>query len=193
MNGYKFINRSVERISAFWWLIGLTSLLVSCAVKVNTYYDKTAKYSSYQTFCWFENCEFTVDGPVYLKNDSLTVEVFKAAIIEELEQKGYKYDNNNPDFLLHLHVVVEEKEGLMNSPYSLDEYDPQDAFPLGLWDDQPYTYLKGSVIIDIADAAESRMIWRSDVVEYMDITTDLTDSRLRRGIKKALGKFPPGI
>lgn len=179
-------------MSVFWLLIGATSLMVGCAVKVNTYYDESADYSSYNTFCWFENCEFTVDGPVYLKNDSLTVEVFKTAIVQELEQKGYVYDNNNPDFLLHLHIVVEEKVGLMSSPYSLDEYDPQDAFPLGLWDDQPYTYLKGSIIIDIADAEESKMVWRSDVAEYMDITTDLTDSRLKRGIRKALSKFPPG-
>ncbi len=183
----------IKRSARLWWMIGITGLLLSCAVKVNTLYDETADYSDYKTFCWFENCEFTIDGPVYLKNDSLTVEVFKTAIVQELERKGYEYDNNNPDFLLHLHIVVEEKEGLMSSPYGYEEYDKQDAFPLDLWDDQPYVYLEGSVIIDIADAEESKMVWRSDVVEYMEITTDVTEGRLKKGIRKALRKFPPNI
>ena len=57
---------------------------------------------------------------------------------------------------------------------------------------QTYVYLRGSLIIDIADANESKMVWRSDAVEYLDISTDITNSRLKRAVKKTLKKFPPG-
>ena len=164
----------------------------SCAVKVNTVYDQQVDFEEYQRFCWFENCEFTIDGPAYVKKDSAAVEAFKTAIVEELERKGYTYDPNNPDFLLHMHIVVKEQEGVLSSPYSSGDPDHwQGAFPFEVWSNQTYTYLEGSLIIDVADAEESRMVWRSDAVEYLDINTDITDTRLRKGVRKALKDFPP--
>lgn len=176
-----------------WWFLWTIIFLASCSVKVNTFYDQTAAFETYQTFCWFENCQFTIEGPAYLRKDSATVEIFKTAIVDELERKGFTYDQNNPDFLLHMHIVVEEQEGVITSPYSTG--DPDDwywVFSKEKWVDQTYVYLKGSLIIDIADANESRMVWRSDAVEYLDISTDITNSRLKRAIKKTLKKFPPG-
>jgi hypothetical protein len=167
-------------------------LLANCAVKVNTQYDHNAPFDQYQTFCWFENCEFTIDGPVYLKKDSATIQSFQSAIVNELERKGYVYDQNNPDFLLHMHIVVEEQEGVMSSPYiDGDQSGWEGAFPFEAWENQTYTYLKGSLLIDIADANESKMVWRSDAVEYLDITTDISETQLRKGVRKALKKFPP--
>jgi hypothetical protein len=166
--------------------------LNGCATKVNTFYDPSAPYDEYQTFCWFDNCQFTIDGPVYVRRDSATVEAFKNAIVDELEQKGYRYDQNNPDFLLYMHIVVEEQETKISSAYETgDSEDWQGAFPIMDWMDQTYVYLKGSIIIDIADANESKMVWRSDVVEYLDVVYDIGDSRLKKGVKKALKKFPP--
>ena len=161
-------------------------------MKVNTAYDASAPFESYERFCWFDNCQFTIDAPEYIKTDSATVEIYKDAIVQELEDKGYIYDANNPDFLLYMHIVVEEKQTLLASPYTQgDPEDWQGAFPIGNGPSKTYIYLKGSLVIDIADATESRMVWRSDVVEYLDLVTDVTESRLRKGIKKALKEFPP--
>ena len=77
-------------------------LYTGCAVKVNTSYDPSASFKDYETFCWFDNCEFTIDGPFYVNKDSATVKQFQNAIVDELLRKGYTYDQNNPDFLLHL-------------------------------------------------------------------------------------------
>ena len=182
-------------MSKLLWSCLLTVALIfsGCAVKVNTVYDHTARFNDYHTFCWFENCQFTIEGPVYLSKDSATVEAFKQAIVSELERKGYVYDQNDPDFLLHMHVVVEEQHGYLSSPYSSGDPDGwQGAFPFEAWENQNYLYLKGSLIIDIADAESAKMVWRSDAVEYLDITTDISDTRLRRGVRKVLRDFPPG-
>ena len=194
------IFKKIEKILSFWnsyggklvKTLGLLLFISGCAVKVNTYYDEKVSFDDYQSFCWFTQCTFTIDGPEYLKKDSAAVEVFKLAIVEELERKGYNYDANDPDFLLHLHIVVEEQEGILSSPYSQGDPDQwQGSFPFEDWENRPYLYLKGSMIIDIADASESRMVWRSDAVEYLDITTDLSDSQLRNGVRKSLKDFPP--
>ena len=172
------------------WLIVIMGS--GCALKVNTSYDATAPYESYERFCWFDNCEFTIDAPDYIKTDSATVEIYKDAIVKELEAKGYIYDANNPDFLLYMHIVMEEQQTLLHSPYAHgDPDDWQGAFPIGDGTSTTYLYLNGSLVIDIADAQESRMVWRSDVVEYLDLVTDVTSSNLRKGVKKALKKFPP--
>ena len=176
------------------WISGWLLLLMisGCSLRVNTSYDASAPYESYERFCWFDNCEFTIDAPEYIKTDSATVEIYKNAIVEELEAKGYTYDANNPDFLLYMHIVMEEQQTQLHSPYAQgDPDDWQGAFPIGEGTSTTYVYLKGSLVIDIADAEESRMVWRSDVVEYLDLVTDVTSSQLRKGVRKALKKFPP--
>jgi len=170
--------------------MGMILFISGCAVKVNTFYDQSAPFEDYQTFCWFDNCEFTIDGPVYLKKDSATVNVFKNAIVEELERKGFIYDQNNPDFLLYMHIVVEEKQGKF-SFYSEDSESWEGAYPIGNLVDETYIYLKGSMIIDIADAEESKMVWRSDAVEYLDMHSDISKGGFKKGVKYALKKFPP--
>ena len=178
---------------AFYCCFGVLMVFAAgCALKVNTAYDASAPFETYERFCWFDNCLFTIDAPEYIKTDSATVEIYKDAIVQELEAKGYTYDANNPDFLLYMHIVMEEKQTLLVSPYTQgDTEDWQGAFPIGDSPSRTYTYLKGSLVIDIADANESRMVWRSDVVEYLDLVTDVTESRLRKGVRKALKEFPP--
>ena len=167
-------------------------MIAGCAVTVNTIYDESVSYEKYQRFCWFDNCQFTIDGPVYIQKDSATVALYQQAIVEELQRRGYIYDQNNPDFLLHMHIVLDEQEGSLASAYYHGDPDQwEGAIFFGSWDDQKYLYLKGSLIIDIADAEEGTMVWRSEAVEYLDITGDISDTHMRRGIKKVLKKFPP--
>ena len=185
----KFAGKMLSILSCYVVLVMFGS---GCALKVNTAYDASAPFETYERFCWFDNCQFTIDAPEYIKTDSATVEIYKDAIVQELKGKGYIYDANNPDFLLYMHIVMEEKQTLLVSPYTQgDPEDWQGAFPIGDSPSRTYTYLKGSMVIDIADATESRMVWRSDVVEYLDLVTDVTESRLRKGVKKALKEFPP--
>ena len=161
--------------------------IASCAVKVKTVSDQRASFDQYEKFCWFTGCEFTIDGPDYIKKDSATVESFKQAITDELKRKGYVYDENNPDFLLYMQILVKEEETMISTPYDEDNW-VLEAFDQ--LEGQPYVYLKGSMIIDIADAEESAMVWRSNAVRYMDLNPDMTEGNIKKGVKQALRKFP---
>ncbi len=167
-------------------------LLSSCAVKVNTFYDKQVAFDQYQTFCWFTGCQFTIEGPDYLKKDSAAVEAFKQAIVQELNGKGYRYDDNQPDFLLYVQIVVEEQQTLITSPVNVDDaYDWGRTYPQEDFVEDTYVYLKGSMIIDIADAASGRMVWRSDAVRYLALNPEIDSKTIAGGVKRALRKFPP--
>ena len=163
-------------------------LLSSCTIKVKTFYDESAPFDQYEKFCWFTGCEFTIDGPDYIKKDSASVDVFRNAITDELKRKGFIYDENNPDFLVYVQILVEEKETVISSPYDEEDWG---VHAVEQFATQPYVYLKGSMVIDIADAEESNMVWRSDAVSYMTLNPDVTESNIAKGVRQALKKFPP--
>jgi hypothetical protein len=43
----------------------------------------------------------------------------------------------------------------------------------------------------MADKAESRMVWQSHAISYMESHPDLSEKNIRRGIKLVLKNFPP--
>ena len=167
-------------------------LLSGCMIKVNTFYDNEASFDDYQTFCWFTGCQFTIEGPDYLKKDSTVVNAFKDAIVNELMEKGFAYNEDNPDFLIYMQIVVEEEQSIIASPVNVDQsYDWGRTYAQEDFVEETYIFLKGSMIIDVADAASSRMVWRSDAVRYLNLMPELDPRSIEVGVKKALKKFPP--
>jgi hypothetical protein len=59
------------------------------------------------------------------------------------------------------------------------------------WIREVINYQKGSLIIGMADAKESRMVWQSHVSAYMETKPDLSEANINKGIKQALKNYPP--
>lgn len=131
-------------------------------------------------------CEFKFNGPVYL-NDSLLKESLKTALIEELESKGLKQDTNNPDLLIGFTITVKDEQAII---YHRSEDSPLFYQPLDT-DRDVINYLKGTLLIGMADKKESRMVWQSQAVSYMEMNPDFSEKNIHKGIKLVLKKFPP--
>ena len=167
-------------------LLLFSVILSGCGVKVHIVHDESADFTKYKTFCWLEGCEFTYTGPTYL-DDSLLQENIKGAIIAELEEKGFVKDENNPDLLIDFHITIENETSRIY--HQIDEsYEYQ---PLPEIDNEIIHYLKGTMIIDIVDKAQARMVWRSETINYMDLHPELTAKNIRKGIALTMKKFPP--
>jgi hypothetical protein len=167
-------------------IIVFSIVLGSCGVNVNTMQDNAVDFSQYKTFCWLKGCEFTYSGPSYL-DDSLLQENIKGAIIAELEEKGIVKDENNPDLLIDFHITIENETSRIY--HQIDEsYEYQ---PLPEINDEIIHYLKGTMIIDIVDKAQAKMVWRSETINYMDLHPELTAKNIRKGIALTMKKFPP--
>ena len=158
---------------------------VSCGVKVSTTYDHAMDFSDYKTFCWLQGCEFTFTGPNYL-NDSMVIEDIKVAIINELHDKGYVRDENDPDFLIDFHVTVEDKETMV---YRYNEQFMDEEVPLPA--EEVYYYREGTLVMDIVDKTSGRMVWRSHVRRYMENNPNPPPGHMKKGIIMALKDFPP--
>ena len=178
-------------------LIILTILLitVNCAgVKVRTASSPGFEAKNYRSFCWIDGCEQRYEGPSY----ALSVEemlVIRELIGQELEAKHYVNDENAPDLLVGFHVVINEQQQLLtDSPDMSDPYE----YPVSYWDeysnyyqrDKVFKYLKGSLVIDVVDAASGIIVWQSTTQRYMKINLDVNKLAISKSIEKAMSDFP---
>jgi hypothetical protein len=161
-------------------------LLAGCKIETKESYDHTVDFSKYKTFCWMTGCEFKFNGPEYL-NDSLLRESLKTSLIKELESKGLKEDSNNPDLLVGFTITVKDEQAII---YHRAEDSPVYYQPLET-DREVINYLKGTVIIGMADKKESRIVWQSLATSYMELNPDFSEKNIRKGIKLVLKNFPP--
>ncbi len=160
-------------------------LLSSCSINVHTKYDSTIDFKQYKTYCWMDGCEFKFSGPTYL-NDSLLGENLKKAIVEELASKGLTQDIDNPDLLVGFTITLKDEQAII---YHRSE-DPPFYKPLDS-EREVINYLKGTLIIGMADKEESRIVWESFAIGYLDLTPDFSEKNVRKGIKLVLKDYPP--
>ena len=159
-------------------------ILASCAqIRVHTLGDPGVDFTSYQSWCWLQGCEITYDGPDYLY-DSSTIETVANAVAFEMYQKGYKQEGDSADLFVDFHIVVKEDSAVFSMIHEED---------LPFWNNSEqeyYHFLRGSLIIQIGDRRAGKMVWRSDTRRLMALRPDIEDNDIRKGVKKALKKFP---
>ncbi len=177
------IHGVVKKLAIFFSII---LLHISCRMEVKEIYDHNVDFSKYKTFCWMNGCKFDFEGPKYL-DDELLRESLKTALVEELESKGLKEDASNPDLLIGFTITVKDEQAIL---YHRAEDSPVYYQPLES-DREVVNYLKGTVIIGMADKEESKMVWQSVAVSYMELNPDFSEENIHKGIKLVLRNFPP--
>jgi hypothetical protein len=160
--------------------------LVACAVRVTSRYDSRAKFSSYKTFCWMDGCEFKVDGPDYLKDEEIRSAI-KNSIIRELELKGLKEDAAAPDLLVGFNITVRNDTAII---FRRTEETPIYYRPLPQ-DQDEIPFLRGTLILAMADRVTSQIVWQAAAVEYMEDQPNVTAAYIEKGIRKVMKRFPP--
>lgn len=160
-------------------------LFTGCGVKVHTLHDPTVDFSKYKNFCWMQGCEFTFTGPAYLNTPEVK-EKIQQAVVAEMAAKGILLDPERADLLLDVRVTIEDEV------ISASQRQEQPELYQRLFEGNNEIHLlKGTLVIDMADKREARMVWRSVAVSYLDTYPELTQKNLQRGVRLVLKKFPP--
>lgn len=168
------------------WLFVLI-LLSSCALQVKTYQNPITKGEPYGTWCWLQGCEVTYMGPDAYNNPRAIAAVSKA-IEKDLAIKGYARQEDTPDLLVHFYLTVTEEEMVVtNRQYEQLRME-------ALWLPEMYPeyvrYLKGSLVIDVLDREKSVLIWRFNVIRYLDMHPDYDQAAIEKAVQRALRHFP---
>jgi hypothetical protein len=120
-----------------------------------------ADLSAYSTFGFPEQTGTDRGG-----YSTLVTDYFKAAVKEQMEMRGYRYVDENPNLLVNFYANVRERTEVRSRPagaagygyygYRFGLYDP---WPMYGRDVESVTYPIGTANVDIVDAQKRQMIW----------------------------------
>lgn len=181
------------RYSAYSFLALAFLLLAACASRPPYEFDETASFAQYETFAWLAPThskeEVSISHPVL--DSPLLARRVQQAVTTELQEKGFRQAETDPDFFVTYHTAQAEREyhgSYLQLGYG--RFGPRlgSAIAVDMW---PRTFEEGTLIIDIVDADTGELVWRG----WRD--TELTRrnfdaERVGRTVDFILSAFPPG-
>lgn len=186
-----------RRAHILFWSAPLLTLLVAeraPAQKIDTQYDKSARFASYKRYAWDKNYLLTHQRP---EDQSRIDSVLVASINRELQSKGFVLDEKNPDFRVKYEAgaVVDAKTSA--APDLVNGGTPGPSWSsnsLGGTDLDVWTSTVSRMRIMVADAASGKVVWQTQLSQKLHdpqkFMNDL-DKNVDKTVDKAMKKFPP--
>lgn len=167
-------------------LIALFSLLIllgSCqTVEYISDYNKSTDFTPYKSY------NFMQWNP---KNDQYLSGIDKQRIISatenEMKRLGFT-KSNNPDVMISVNIIIEERTGThAYTTYMGDYYSP---FGYGVTTYQDYTYLVGTLLVDMFDEKSKQQIWQGGAIGEVEENSDTKEEEVNRIVNRIFKKYP---
>lgn len=169
--------------------------------KVGYDFDRGTDFSAYHSYAWLSaDQEKTGDR----RADSSTVDMrIRIAVGTQLRLKGYQaLAEGRPDFYVAYHVGLKDSSPSISSQYYSDgmaghafahSADTRKSGGATPTINETPSYLTGSLLIDIIDAASQKLVWRGTAAGEVDpgLTSQQRDERTKAIVQKILSHFPP--
>lgn len=155
MNAMRFDFRHVAVL-----LVAL--LLAACATgpRVRTDYDPSADFSRYRTWGFYKPIAMEESGYSTWISDRI-----KDNVRREMEARGYRYAESDPDLQVNFQGIVREKTDVWSVPRTdyqyFYSYRRRSYFAVPFWYDETQVnqYTEGTLTVDLVDAERNRMVW----------------------------------
>lgn len=149
--------------------------------------DDAATWSAYRTYAFVDTSRRdTALRPTY----RIAMEQVKQSVDAELQRRGYQPVNDNPDLLINLGGVVQEKTqtretNIREAPVYMGQrrysWRSQEV-PVG-------TYEEGTVNLHVVDARKNALVWDVAVSSVLNRRT-LSPDQISKAVAKVFEKFP---
>ena len=176
-------------------LLSVCALGAGCAtgpdIRVNRAPD--ADFSAYSTFGFPEQTGTDRGG-----YSTFVTDYFKAAVRDQMQQRGYRYVDENPDLLVNFFANARERTEVRSRPttslgygYYGYRYGLYGAWPMYAQDVDTVTYRVGTANVDIVDAREKQLIWEG-VAEGRIKQSDMQQPReaIQNVVSQLFARFP---
>lgn len=165
------------------------ALLAACStISVDTDYDKTADFSQFQTFDWAPPAAMRIAG----EYNQLTDQRIRAALTDALSAKGIEQAPGNPQLLVAFHTGVRERTEVFNTGWG-GGYSGYGYWPgYGHSNIETRNYTEGTLMVDLIDAGEKRLVWRGKAVGVVG-DYESQESRIREAVMEMFKKYPPAM
>ncbi|RYY16270.1 MAG: DUF4136 domain-containing protein [Cytophagaceae bacterium] len=185
--------------------LALLGSLSACTPRVNVEQRANVDFSRYRTFDFADTEVKTSGNSNPLLRSPIAQDRIKQAIASELNKRGLRQVERNPDFLITTHTFVEQAERTVYDTYPGAGY----AYPYavsyrggflpvnyGAWYGPSYystprtqTYNEGTLVIDFIDRRTNNLVWRGSIADPVDDAGRL-GSEFSKNAKDILDKFP---
>jgi hypothetical protein len=169
-------------------ITALLLLIGGCSPEIRVYsdYDPDYDLKKYTSFGWIqtENIELG-NNPLYY--NELNDKRIKSAVQAQLISKGYTVSKDNPDLVVHYHIIVDDQ--------SIVTTDPHGYFYTPYWlhlRTNVQQYREGTLIIDIMDSKNNYLIWRGWAASAIEgtYTPERIDHLIKTAVTKIFRRFP---
>lgn len=169
-----------------------TVLITSCEtpLKVTSDYDKSVDFKRYSTFSMLDMS--SRDQALSQLNANRIINAVKAEMIK----KGYTEDSNAPDLKVNVVAILTPKSELSSSTNYYGYGGAYRPYGWGAGSGGYTTYnvrdfTEGSLIIEVIDADESKLIWEGIGNKEIDKPSKDPDKTIPEAIAKIMKDFPP--
>jgi hypothetical protein len=176
--------RKVVRYSRGWIAVGgilaLTSG-VAFAQSINTNYVPGTDFSKYKTYKWVP-----VEGQTAV--DQITEGEIKQAVDKQLAAKSMtKTDSDDADVYVGYQAAVQQEKEL--NAYGT----PGWRFGGGMADISTSTVDKGTLVVDVYDPKDKKLLWRGAATETIGKSSspEKKQEHLDKAMTKLFKKYPP--
>lgn len=194
---WKASNGGTRRAATFVFLSVAATLGGCSSIRVDTKHDPYVDFTTYANFGWLPVPRART-GDLRIDYAALDA-VVREAVNKKLTARGFKSNAGlEVDFWVVYHVAIRKKLEYSKLPIGYD-YSP--AWGRGQWTDERIgdrgtyvrTFDEGTLVLDIVDAATSRLAWRGIARAEVDAarTPRQKEARLKRAVGRMLNGFPP--
>lgn len=177
-----------------WCLMAILCILTALSAcqsvpSVQILTDKTADFSRYTTFAFHPQLILADD-----ESDKLSTRYIKAAIINEMQKKGFRY-GDAPELWVNFHTYLKDKINVTTVPHASFYYGYRRGY--GVWADYPFydsrvdQYTEGTLNIDLIDRQKNQLLWEGIAVGRLSKKTlDNLETKVNEAVALIFEKFP---
>jgi hypothetical protein len=181
---------------AFLFATAVVAMCAGCATQrradIHVNQAPDANLSAYSTFGFPDQTGTDRGGySTIVTND------FKAAIKEQMQARGYRYVEENPNLLVNFYANVRERTEVRSRPgaggfgYYGYRYGLYGAWPRYDNEVETVTYPIGTANIDVVDAAKKELIWEGVARgRISDKDMDHPREAIRSAVTQVFSHFP---
>ncbi|MGV3764929.1 MAG: DUF4136 domain-containing protein [Chitinophagaceae bacterium] len=166
-------------------------ILCQCtpSARISSELAPEADFSQYKTFDFYQ---LDASGDTLSTKFSSRTRSMEYAIEQEMKAKGYTRTNTNPDLLINIGIVVEEKKQTRQTDFRTDapRYIGQRNYSWKSEEVTVGTYREGTVTVDLVDRATNKRVWEGVAREIIPNRDDRVEKAIGTGVKLLLKDVP---
>ena len=175
----------------------LAAMISGCASgKLRSDYDKTVDFGQYTTYNFYEGA-----GPDTDNYQSLFSQYMVRAIDIEMQKRGYRKVDNDPDLLVNFNAILQEKTKVTTTPaptygmggyygYRRGYYDPWYGYSYAE-ETHVSQYTEGTLNIDLVDPKRKQLVWEAvGVGRVTQSTLENLEEKVMEGVPRFFEHYP---